>query len=138
MRKVMVFGVFDGIHKGHRSFLKEAKAEGDYLVVVVTQDSVVQQLKGHPPEMNLEQRFWHLEQEDDVNQVIIGDAEIGTWRVVQEHRPEVIALGYDQSQLAEALIGHMPDFDWRPQIKIMHSHEPNIYHSSILRKKKEE
>jgi len=134
MRKVMIFGTFDGIHRGHREFLKEAKNQGDYLIAVIAQDHVVEHLKGHLPEMNLEERFRHLSDEDEVDQVVIGDAEIETWRAIQEYRPEIIALGYDQTQLAEALLSHIGEFDWHPEIKIMRSHEPNVYHSSILKK----
>ena len=136
MRKVMVFGTFDGIHRGHREFLKDAKALGDYLVAVVAQDHVVEHLKGHLPKINLEERSRLLSEEDNVDQVVIGDAEIETWRVVREHRPEVVALGYDQTQLAESLLAHLDEFDWHPEVKVMKSFEPNIYHNSILREGK--
>ena len=136
MRKVMVFGTFDGIHRGHREFLKDAKVMGDYLVAVVAQDHVVEKLKGHLPKINLEERSRLLSEEDNVDQVVIGDAEIETWRVVREHRPEVVALGYDQTQLAESLLAHLDEFDWHPEVKVMKSFEPNIYHNSILREGK--
>ncbi len=134
MRKVMVFGTFDGIHRGHREFLKEAKNQGQYLIAVVAQDHVIEHLKGHLPEMNLEERFQHLLDEDEVDQVVIGDAEIETWGVVRQHRPEVIALGYDQVQLADSLRSHLDEFDWHPEVKVMKSFEPNVYHSSLLKR----
>ena len=44
-KKVMVFGTFDGIHDGHRHFLREAKKQGEELIVAVSKDEVVQKLK---------------------------------------------------------------------------------------------
>ena len=38
MKKVMTFGSFDVLHKGHEHYLKEAKSYGDYLIVVVARD----------------------------------------------------------------------------------------------------
>ena len=55
-KKVLVFGTFDGIHKGHLSFLNQAKEHGDYLTVVVAKDSNVKKLKGHKPLNNEKQR----------------------------------------------------------------------------------
>lgn len=45
-KKVLVGGCFDFIHFGHISFLKQAKALGDYLVVALESDENVRQAKG--------------------------------------------------------------------------------------------
>lgn len=37
--RVMVFGVFDGLHPGHRAFLRQARKKGDKLIVVVARDN---------------------------------------------------------------------------------------------------
>lgn len=128
----MVFGVFDGIHEGHRQFLKEAGTHGDYLIAVIAQDHIVKQLKGHLPKIELRGRFEALKKEDGVSKVVIGDAEIGGWEVVKKYRPEIIALGYDQHLLKKNLEERLKEFDWRPEIKVMSAYEPNKYHSSIL------
>ena len=41
MKKVLVFGTFDGLHEGHKDFLRQAKQYGDHLTVVVGRDSTV-------------------------------------------------------------------------------------------------
>ena len=41
MKKVMCFGTFDGVHKGHEYYLHEARKLGDYIVVVVALEDVV-------------------------------------------------------------------------------------------------
>ncbi len=128
----MVFGVFDGMHEGHRAFFREAKMQGDYLIAVVSPDEHVERLKGHLPGVNLAKRFAALEREDGVNEVVIGDEELGSWAVVKKYRPEIIALGYDQTMLKVHLESALPQFDWHPIVKIMNSFEPNRYKSSLL------
>lgn len=46
MKKVLVGGCFDFIHFGHISFLKQAKAYGDYLIVALESDENVRNMKG--------------------------------------------------------------------------------------------
>jgi len=43
---VMTNGCFDILHSGHIAFLEEAKAQGDYLLVAVNDDTSVKRLKG--------------------------------------------------------------------------------------------
>jgi FAD synthetase len=133
MKKVMVFGVFDGVHEGHRHFLKEAKSLGDYLIVAVTQNHIVEHLKGHAPTLDLSERFEHLRREDAVDEIVIGDAELSTYEVVKQHRPDVIALGYDQKLLKEDLEKNRAKFDWPLEFRVVSAYEPNIYHSSLLK-----
>jgi len=134
MKKVMVFGVFDGVHEGHRHFLKEAKALGDYLVVCIAQDHVVEHLKGHAPQLDVSERFDHLRQEDGVDEVVIGDHTLSTWEAVKKHKPDVIALGYDQTLLKEDLERHVQSFDWPVALRTVSAYEPNTYHSSLHNK----
>ncbi len=131
MNKVMVFGVFDGFHEGHEHFLAQAKSLGDHLVVVVAQSHIVAHLKGHEPQLGLAQRFHHLEEVDHVDEVLIGDAELGVWEVVKQGKPDIIALGYDQTQLKESLQENMTKLGYTPEIKVLDAYEPNTYHSSL-------
>jgi len=45
----MVFGVFDGLHQGHKHFLQAAAKRCKQLIVVVTVPAVVSVLKKHKP-----------------------------------------------------------------------------------------
>ena len=132
MKKVMIFGTFDGLHEGHRAFFKEASAQGDYLIAVVAQDHIIQHIKGHLPQLNLAERFDHLKKEDEVDEVVIGDSKSGTWGVLKKYKPDIIALGYDQGVLRQDLEANLKELDWQPIIKIMPAYEPNKYHSSKL------
>lgn len=132
MRKVMVFGTFDGLHEGHRDFLRQAKECGDYLIAEVAQDHIVGHLKGHLPALDLAKRLEALKKEDGVDEVEIGDTELYTWQVAKKHRPDVVAVGYDQTALKNALEAHLKNFDWPIEIRVMNAHEPDKYHSSLF------
>lgn len=121
----MVFGVFDGLHDGHRAMLKEAKSYGDFLVVVVSQDHIVQHLKGYRPKLNLPERMAHLRAEDYVDEIVIGDKELGTWEIVKRRRPDIIVCGYDQQSLKENLEEHFDKIGYEPRIVVLSSYEPN-------------
>lgn len=54
---VYVLGAFDLFHIGHVDFLEKVKALGDYLIVGLHSDQVVNQYRGHNyPIMNLQER----------------------------------------------------------------------------------
>lgn len=133
MKKVMVFGVFDGLHKGHEHFLREARGHGDYLVVVLAPDNIVRTLKGREPNHNLAERMEHLKALDAADEVVAGDPELSGWEVIKKYRPDIIALGYDQDALKEDLRRHLHEFDWPVEIMIMSPHEPEKYHSSLIK-----
>lgn len=132
MRRVLVFGTFDGVHEGHRAFLREAKAQGDHLIVSVAQDAVVEILKGKRPVHNLLDRIEHLTQEDGVDEVVMGDNDLGRWEVLEKYKPDVIALGYDQTALKAELEKHFAGRADAPELRVMHSFEPQKYKSSLL------
>ncbi|KAJ3170665.1 Ethanolamine-phosphate cytidylyltransferase [Geranomyces variabilis] len=70
---VYVDGGFDLFHVGHIEFLKKAKALGDYLLVGVHDDQVVNTIKGsNYPIMNLHERVLSVLSCRYVDEVIIG------------------------------------------------------------------
>lgn len=133
MIRVLVFGTFDGLHEGHRKFLHQARAHGDQLVVAVARDEVVEQLKGRPPQHPLSERVGELQRAALADLVIEGDAELGTYNVITKYKPNVIALGYDQDALKEDLRAELNRFNWHLELITLDPHEPEKYHSSILR-----
>ena len=62
--------------------------------------------------------------EDIVDVVVAGDTELGSYGVVKRYRPDVIALGYDQSQLKEDIEYSAGNFDWEITIVVIEPHEP--------------
>ncbi len=162
MQKVLVLGTFDSVHDGHRAMLREAKslrhpeAEGSpvgqtssscYLVIAVAPDAVVQELKGHQPHHVSAQRIVMLRQEKIADEVVLGDSETSSWKILKKYKPQIIALGYDQHELRENLEQHLekayPEVEteqgWqtnpkKPKIVTLSSHEPDKYHNRIIHK----
>lgn len=91
---VVATGVFDILHPGHVRYLEEAKKLGDELVVIVATDKTAEKLK-HRPIMNQEIRRKMVESLKPVDRAVIGH-EDDMFRIIEEIRPAVIALGYDQ------------------------------------------
>ena len=122
----MVFGVFDGLHEGHKYFLNIAKKQCDKLIVVVAQDKVVEIMKNRTPKNNLENRIEEIKLFAPDLVVIPGDKASGGWQVLKENNPDIIFLGYDQEVIAREL-----DKLNTPYIFI-DSHFPEKYKSSLL------
>ena len=94
MVKVMATGTFDILHMGHIYYLKNAKKLGDKLIVVVACDSTVRRLKHQP--VNPEQTRLNLIKElKIVDEAYLGHRD-DMYKIVQEIKPDIIALGYDQ------------------------------------------
>ena len=98
----MVFGVFDGLHEGHKYFLSEAAQHGT-LIVVVARDLAVQHLKHKTPQYTQDERMAAIRNFMHEANVILGDEQPGTYEVVKMHRPAMICLGYDQQVLGDDL-----------------------------------
>ncbi|HAQ03156.1 TPA: FAD synthase [Candidatus Nomurabacteria bacterium] len=135
-KKILIFGVFDGVHDGHLSFINEAKEQGGHLIAIVARDSMVEKLKGKKPMNNEVERIRNLLEIHEVDRVLLGDLDIGTYNILKEVAPDVVFLGYDQ----EALYENLNEFIKRGtlgDIKILKGkpHKPDTHHSSILNKK---
>jgi FAD synthetase len=94
MVKVMASGTFDLLHMGHIYYLKEAKKLGDELAVVVACDETVRKLKHEPvtPEM---MRLALVKELKVVDEAYLGNKD-DMYSIVEEIKPDIIALGYDQ------------------------------------------
>jgi FAD synthetase len=97
----MATGVFDILHVGHIYFLEEAKKLGDELVVVVATDHVAERVK-HRAITPQDMRAKMVEALKVVDKVVIGK-EKDIYQTVEEVKPDIIALGYDQLHDEEAL-----------------------------------
>lgn len=95
--KKIVFtnGVFDIIHRGHISYLNEAKALGDYLIIGLNADASVKRLKGDSRPVNKEQdRKFVLENLKAVDDVIIF-TEDTPLNLISKIIPDVLVKGGD-------------------------------------------
>ena len=102
-KKGMVFGVFDGLHEGHKYLLTEAAKLCDELVVVVTLDEAVATLKGHLPQQRYKERVAAITAFNPTLKIVEGDPALGEWTVLKTHKPDMVILGYDQERIAKEL-----------------------------------
>ena len=124
MKKIMVFGAFDILHKGHKYFLKKAKEKGDFLVVVVGRDMIIKKTKGEFPIENEELRAKNLKGYAD--KVIMGDSK-DFYKVIHEERPDLICLGYDQKAFVDGLK------NMNVEIERLEPFKEHKYKSSIIK-----
>lgn len=104
--KSLVFtnGCFDILHKGHITYLNEAKSLGDYLVVGVNADLSVKKLKGNDRPVNNENdRALLLDNLKPVDFVIIFNEET-PYEVIKEILPDFLVKGGDWK--AEEIVGY--------------------------------
>ena len=95
-RIVLAGGVFDIIHPGHIHTLNAAKKLGDVLVVVVATDKTAIKMKKREPLHSAQLRQELVSSLTMVDLCIIGD-EKDIFKTVDLVKPQIIALGYDQT-----------------------------------------
>src|SRR3989475_1369849 len=100
--RVRPTGVFDLLHPGHVYFLREARALGDELWVVVARDSTARKFK-HEPIMPEAARFQMVEALKPVDPAVLGH-EGNIYDILDEIRPDIIAIGYDQVHSDERIV----------------------------------
>lgn len=130
---VMVFGVFDRLHPGHLSFLKQARNHGEKLIVVVARDNAVRELKNKNSSQNEKERRAILRKIPDVSKVVLGDKKQGSYGVIKKYKPDMICFGYDQRRfevdlykyLRKNLLFKVKPFRLRP-------YKHHKYHTSKL------
>ena len=93
---VLAGGVFDIIHPGHINTLNAARKLGNFLVVVVATDKTAIKMKKREPVHNAELRQELVSSLTMVDLCIIGD-EDDIFKTVDLVKPQIIALGYDQT-----------------------------------------
>ena len=127
----MVFGCFDIIHPGHLYFLKKAKSLGDKLIVVVARDSTIRKVKKKEPMYNEKERLEHLRELKCVNKAILGDKE-DKYKVIEEFKPDIICLGYDQKIFVNKLKDELKKRNIKADIIRIGPYKEHIYKSSKL------
>lgn len=128
MRKVMVFGTFDIIHKGHINMLIQAKKLGDFLVVVLACDKTIEAVKNRKSYNNEEARKQNMENIEIVDKVRFGYLE-DKYKVIKEEKPDIIALGYDQNSFVDKLESKV---DKNTKIVRLDSYKPHKYKTTKI------
>jgi FAD synthetase len=99
---VLASGVFDLLHLGHVKFLEEAKKAGGKdaeLLIIIARDSTVEKNKGRKPIISENQRRALVESLKVVDEAVLGFENFDMGNVIKRVKPDVIALGYDQTDM---------------------------------------
>ena len=138
MTNILIFGTFDKLHKGHIYFIKKAKeiaeqnskSEKDAkLFIVVARDENVEKIKKRMPADQEMKRIMNVYLLGLAEKVILGDRE-NFFRAIQEYKPKIICLGYDQN--SQGLEEYIKNHNLKIEIKRIDSFEPETYKSSKL------
>ncbi|MFH1909865.1 MAG: adenylyltransferase/cytidyltransferase family protein [bacterium] len=125
--KVVAFGTFDPLHKGHEEFLKQAKKLGDYLVVVVSQKDKINLEKSRAPRGSDKDRLQGVNDLEIADEVILGESG-DKYEILEQINPDIIALGYDQ-KIPEPLKNKVKQY----KIITLKPFKSGIYKSSIIK-----
>lgn len=130
---VLAFGTFDLIHPGHKYYLRRARALGDELTVVVARDETVRKLKGHWPLRDEATRLASVESVPAVGRAMLGS--LGNYyRVLDLVRPDVVALGYDQKDIARNIKHELKRRRLNSRVIRIEAYRPEQYKTSIIKK----
>ena len=106
---VFTNGVFDVLHRGHVTYLAQARAQGASLVVALNTDASARRL-GKGPDRPL-----NNELDRAIMMAALGSVDLVTWfnedtplQLIQTLKPDVLVKGgdYDMSKLAETALMH--------------------------------
>lgn len=129
MAKVMIFGTFDRLHKGHEFFIKNAARHGE-LYVVIARDRNVKKIKNKTPAVNERKRMAAVYNLGIAKEVMLGHTD-NFFTAIAEKKPDIICLGYDQDERGLGLFLGQNRMNTRI-IRIC-SFKPKIYKSSNLK-----
>jgi FAD synthetase len=118
---VVATGTFDLLHPGHVLYLERSKILGDELVVIVARDlNVRHKPKPVVPE---EQRQRMVQSLKAVDRAILGE-EIDIFRTIEQLKPDIITLGFDQHFDIANLETELSRRGLHPRIVRIEAHEP--------------
>ncbi|MBN2142890.1 FAD synthase [Candidatus Woesearchaeota archaeon] len=131
LMRVLVFGTFDNFHKGHEFFLAEAKKLGTELHVVIARDETVERIKGKPPRNDHHKRRERVQAFEHVDVAVLGNKG-DVYKIIEDIRPDLIVLGYDQNHFTERLEEELKKRGIAAKIVRLGSFEPEKYKSSKM------
>ena len=144
--KVMVFGSFDGLHRGHLDFFRQARAlierkklrnsfAKPFLIVSVARDKNVIKIKHKKPFFNERKRMILIKKCNLVDEVVLSGVGNHIPHILKE-RPDIIALGYDQSAYVPNLKKDLKNKGLLVKIVRLKPYKEKIYKNHLLKKKK--
>ena len=117
LRVVFTNGVFDLLHPGHVTYLEEARALGDRLVVGLNADESVRRLKGPTrPIQTGEDRAVVLASLRAVD-LVVEFTEDTPLRLIEALRPDVLVKGGDYT--IDTIVGAREVLGWGGEVRVL-------------------
>lgn len=133
--RIMVFGTFDGLHKGHLDFFRQAKrlASNPFLIVSVARDKNVLRIKKQKPLFSERQRLNLIKKCKLADRVVL--AGINNYLAhIKKEKPDIIALGYDQKEYVKELKKDLKNKKIDIKIVRLKPYKKHIYKNYLLKK----
>ncbi len=136
-KRIMVFGTFDGLHKGHLNFFKQARklAQNPFLIVSIARDKNVFKIKGRHPVFNEKERVVLVKNCPLVDKVVLSNLKNHIPHIIKEN-PSIIALGYDQKNYVKNLKKDLKNKGVLVKIVRLNPYKEKIYKNRLLKKSK--
>ncbi|MFH1071921.1 MAG: adenylyltransferase/cytidyltransferase family protein [Nanoarchaeota archaeon] len=132
-KTVMVFGSFDVLHPGHLNLFRQAKKLGGELIVVIARDTTIEQIKKKKPVFPEKTRKQNLLSSLYSSRVVLGNKK-NKHQVILQYKPDVIALGYDQTHFVQGLRELIQQNKLHTTIIRLKPYRKDIYKSTKLAK----
>jgi len=134
--KIMVFGTFDGLHRGHLNFFKQAKnlTKESYLIVSIARDKNVAKIKGQKPILNEKKRLGLVKKCGLADKVVLSGLKNYLPHILKEE-PDILGLGYDQRDYIQNLKRDLWRYGLNVKIIRLKPFKEKIYKNSLLKKK---
>ena len=132
----MLFGTFDGLHKGHLNLFQQARdiSPNSFLIVSIARDKNVLKIKGKKPFNDEKKRKKIVEDCGLVDKVLLGGVKDYLTHIIKQ-KPDVIALGYDQQAYVKELKKDLKSKEISIKIKRLRPYQENIYKNHLLHKR---
>ncbi len=133
--KIMIFGTFDGLHKGHVNFFKQAKtlSKNSFLIASIARDKNVKKIKKALPILSEKKRASLVRKNKLIDKTVLGGIKNHLPHIVKE-RPEVIALGYDQTFYVKNLKRDLKKKGISVKIVRLKPYKSSIFKNHLLNK----
>jgi len=132
-KRVVVFGTFDRLHKGHINFLKQARQFGDELYIIVARDNNAVKIKGRLPNDTELRRVKKIKNLKIAKRVMLGQKNFNSrYNLLNKIRPHIVALGYDQQAKLIELRSQLKKYGMSAKIVRLKPYHPEKYKTSKL------
>lgn len=131
--RVYTFGTFDGIHPGHRYYLREAKKLGDTLTVIIARDTNVLRRKGRWPELTEQERAEIVRLTGIADEVKLG-SEKHPFELFRTEPINVVALGYDQWASEWTVARELKRAGRKAKIRRIGGYWPILFRTRLLKR----